>query len=391
MLFEYLILGLIIIGLLIGFGFWKLIKYSNYELNGKESLLYSISLIVLSIVFLVNFSLMPKYIVSEMSLPIILYFPLLLLMYYIIRSVKLKKYVPIKLIIFYILMSIINVIILFFLLDNTNNIDGWSALGLEFIYIVLCITYVVLLLLINFTIFIINYIKKVDTNYKNTNYKVSKYSYINILAVILIIGLIFGIDYYNEYNYNKLIEKQKEIVVDYLKQEYPNYEFEIKSTYETEGDCSFLFCKTPVFRNNIVNKTFNKNFDIDVKKEDLTIYDDGFKKIFEENMKKYLRDNYDISVKYKLDNEELEDVEFVINKNYKKEEIDLFTQNMKNVFNYVDNNFYNIDYVVLNFENGNPFYEGENEYSKTRGSINENSMTNELWIMVNNEYIFIEK
>ena len=49
------------------------------------------------------------------------------------------------------------------------------------------------------------------------------------------------------------------------------------------------------------------------------------------------------------------------------------------------------DYVILNFKNGNPFYEGKNEYSKTRGSINENSMTDELWIMVNDEYIFVKK
>ena len=64
---------------------------------------------------------------------------------------------------------------------------------------------------------------------------------------------------------------------------------------------------------------------------------------------------------------------------------------MKNVFNYIDSSFYNIDYVILNFENGNPFYEGEYEYSKTKGSIKENSMTNELCIMVNDEYIFVEK
>ena len=60
---------------------------------------------------------------------------------------------------------------------------------------------------------------------------------------------------------------------------------------------------------------------------------------------------------YKIKDEKLENVEFIIGKNYQKDEIDLFIQDMKSVFNYIDNNFYDIDYVILNFKNGNPFYD----------------------------------
>lgn len=397
--YNYLILILIITAILGEFGFWKIIKHFKYELNFKESLLFSISTLILTIMCLVNFSLMQMSNVWGLGSIIVIYFLILLVFYYIIRSIKLKKYVPLKSMIWYILISIVNIVIIFNILDKTSNIGGLDALALFIIYIVIYFIYIVLLLLINIIIFVIRVIKKNNTNYKNQNYNISKLSYFNILAVFLIISLVFVIDYYNEYNYNKMLDNQKQIVIDYLNKEYPNQEFEIKETFETNVGCDMFGCHTPAIRNEIVSKTFNKNFVIDVQIEDLTIYDDGFKEIYEEeqknskeeNIKKYLKDTYNVSLNYKIKNEEIENVEFIISKNYQKEEIELFTQDMRNVFNYVDNNFYDIDYVVLTFENGNPFYEGEYEYSKAKGSINENSMTNELWIMVNNEYIFVEK
>lgn len=397
--FDYVVLILIIIGILGLFSGWKLIKYFNYELNFKESLLFSISILALTILCLVNFSLIRISIGWEFALIIIIYFLLLLILYYIIRSIKLKKYVPLKSIVGYILISIVNIVILFNILDKASNIGGLDALALFVIYVIIYTIYIILLLLINVVIFIIKLIKKNNIIYKNQNYKISKYSYFNILVVILIIGLIFVINYYNEYNYNKMLEHQKEMVINYLNTEYPNYEFEIRDIYETEVDCWMFGCRTSVIRNDIINKIANINFSIDVKKEDLTIYDDGFKLIYEEEqqtnkeekIRKYLKDNYNISLDYKIKNDKIEDVEFIIEKNYQKEEIDLFAQDMKSIFTYVDNNFYDIDYVVLNFEKGNPFYEGEYEYQKTHGSINENKFTNELWIMVNDEYILIEK
>ena len=395
---DYVVL-ILIIGIMGGFGFWKIIKHFKYELNFNESLLFSISILALTILCLADFSLTKISVGWEFALIIIIYFLLLLILYYIIRSLKLKKYIPLKAIVGYILISVVNIVILFNMLDKTSNIGGLDALALFIIYVIIYAIYIILLLLINTIIFIIKLIKKNNIIYKNQNYRISKYSFINIALIILVIGLIFVIDYYNEHNYNKMLKTQKEIVINYLSKEYPTYEFEITNIYEEKVDCWMFGCRTPVIRNDIVNKTINRNFSIDVKKEDLTIYDDGFKSIFEEEqknskeekIKKYLKDNYNISLNYKINNEKIEDVEFIISKNYQKEEIELFAQDMKNVFNYIDSSFYNIDYVILNFENGNPFYEGEYEYSKTKGSIKENSMTNELCIMVNDEYIFVEK
>jgi len=400
MIFDYVISILIIVGILGGFGFLNLIKHYNYELNFKESLLFPVSTLILTILCLADFSLIQIYVGWEFSISIVIYFLALLVLYYITRSIKLEKYIPLKTIIGYILISVVNLVILFNLLSKfTSNISGWDALGLYLVYIALCILYIVLLVSINIIIFIIKSIKKDNKNYKNINYKVSKFSFINISMIILIICLIFGIDYYNEYNYNKLIEKQKAIVTDYLNKEYSNYKFEIINTYETKVDCWMFGCTTRVFRNEIETKSFSKKFVIDVKKEDLSIYEDEFKEIIEEeqkntkeeNIKKYLIDNYNLTLEYEINDEKLENVKFVINKEYKKEDIDLFVLEMKNIFNYIENNFYDLDYIILNFKYGNPFYEGEYDYSKNKGSINENSFTNELWIMVNDEYIFIEK
>jgi hypothetical protein len=219
-----------------------------------------------------------------------------------------------------------------------------------------------------------------------------------MFTATLIIGLIFGIDYYNEYNYSQLIQKQKNIVSDYLKQNYPDYEFTFLDIYEVKVDC-FEICATPVFRNEITITSSDRTFIIDVKKEDLTIYKDEIKETCgtaptnqkEENIKNYLKDNYNITLRYQIKNEKIENVEFVISKDYHKEQIDLFTQDIKNIFIYIETYFYDLDYVTLTFENGNPFYDGEYEYSKIKGSVSDNSTTNELRILVNDTYIFIKK
>lgn len=279
----YVYMILIFIGILGGFGFWKLLKHYNYELNFKESLIYPFSILILTIICLVDFDLMQIYIKCEILIIIVIYFLALLSIYYIMRSIKLKKYVPMKTVIGYILISIINLVILLSLLSKSPSyIDGWSTLALYLIHIALSIIFIASLLSINIIVFIIKSIKKDNINYKNIDYKVSKFSFLNISITMLLIGLIFGINNYNKYNYNKLIEKQKEIVINYLNKEYSNYEFEIIKTYETKVNCWMFGCRTSVFRNEIETKELNKNFIIDVKKEGLTIYEDEFKKIIEE-------------------------------------------------------------------------------------------------------------
>lgn len=105
-------------------------------------------------------------------------------------------------------------------------------------------------------------------------------------------------------------------------------------------------------------------------------------------IEKFLKDNYNLSLKYNVNDDKLEYIEFIINKQYKNNEIDLFNQDMRAAFVYIEKNFYNIDYVALNFVNGNPFYEGESDY---KGSINETLSTDGLWITVNRQYNYIDK
>lgn len=395
MIFNYIVCILVVIGIFGLFYGWKLIQHFNYELNYKESFLFSISILILISLCLFDFSFIQIYVDLKFLISIVIYFLGLLILYYITRSIKLKKYIPLKSIIYYILMSFINLTILFIIISKlTNNIDGSDALRLFAIYILLNAAYFIILIHINILIWIIKTLRKDEINYKNISYKISKFCLINFTTIILITGLVIGIDYYNAYNHKKMNYKQKNIAEKYLKDKYSKYKFEIINAYEEKVNCWMFGCNTTVLKVDFKNIDFDKNFSIMVNK-DLSIYDDGFKKIYKEEQKnditKYLKDNYNVSLNYKLKDEKLENVEFIIGKNYQKDEIDLFIQDMKSVFNYIDSNFYDIDYVILNFKNGNPFYEGKYEYFKTRGSISENSMTDELCIMVNDEYIYVEK
>jgi len=280
--FDYVILILVIIGLLGGLCFLRTIKNHNYELNFKESLLFPILLLILTFICLFDFKLLNINFDFRVCFVIVIYFLILLLIYYILRSIKHKKYVPCKVIVGYIVICVINLIILFYLLDSSfSNINGWDALALYIIFIVISIMYFILLLLVNFIIFVIKSIKKENMSYSNVNYKISKFSFVSLFITFLIIVGVLIVNYYNELNYNRLIEKQKEVVLDYLNKEYPNYSFEIISTYETRVDCSFI-CRTPAFKNEIRVKELGDYIIVNVKKEDLTIYEDNFEEILKD-------------------------------------------------------------------------------------------------------------
>ena len=285
MLFKYIIL--IFLGLLIGFGFWKFIKHYNYELNYKESLIYSIPVLMLTILGLIDYSVIKQDLSLIFFITIISYFLLLLIFYYILRFIKLKKYIPFKSIIGYILISIINLVVLFnFPTNQLSNINGWDMVGIIVAYILFSIIYIAILLIINIIFLIIRLITKTNNNYNNIEYKISKLSYLNIfIIVLLLIFLIFMINYYNDYQYDKIIEKQKDIVIEYLNKEYPNYEFKIIDTKEMGLDCFMFGCSKQVFDNNILNKDFNRYFSIYVTKENLTIYEDKFQEIINEQIK----------------------------------------------------------------------------------------------------------
>ena len=119
-------------------------------------------------------------------------------------------------------------------------------------------------------------IKKDNANYKNENYKISKFSSINILIIILIIISMFYIDFYNKFNHDKLIENQKEIALKYLKGNYPKYKFKIIDSHEEGADCWMFGCRRTVLNVEVENIDTNESFSILVNK-DLTIYKDEFK------------------------------------------------------------------------------------------------------------------
>lgn len=185
----YVVLFLIILS---SYLFYNRVKCNNYELNFKESILYStLILIVTSCILLqfINFNLVVIY-------NIYFYFFILLLVYYIVRYVKLKKYIPIKVIVGYLLIDIITLITFWNIEEVIKSIDGLIYIGLFFVYIVLFTIFIASLVLVNLVISIIKVIKKDTTNYKNINYKISNLNFINIFILILLIGLILVIDNY---------------------------------------------------------------------------------------------------------------------------------------------------------------------------------------------------
>lgn len=286
MLFEHIILILVFLALLIGFIFWKFIKYYNYELNYKESLLYSIPILIISIFGLIDYSVIRQNLRWDYLIIIVSYFLIILLIYYILRFIKIKKYISCKSIIGYVIMSIVNLMVLLnFPTNKLSNISGWDMLELFLVYLIISIIFIVLLLIINIVFLTIKLATKNDNNFKNIKYKISKFSYINIFTIILLIIIVFMINSYNVYKYDKLIEEQKIVVINYLNKKYPNYEFEIIDTIEPEINCWMFGCKEQAFNNKILNKDSNRYFSILVKKEDLTIYEDEFQEIINEKIK----------------------------------------------------------------------------------------------------------
>ena len=147
---------------------------NNNELNFKESIL--ISLFFISLVTLLC---------NENELPIFFYinsiYYILIIIYYIKRSTTLKKFIPMKIIIGNILLIALNAIIIKMLL----SLHGVQIVDLKFseitflhffepLYKFMSTIYLIILLLINFIIFIENIISKELKNYFNKDYKINK-------------------------------------------------------------------------------------------------------------------------------------------------------------------------------------------------------------------------
>lgn len=276
-----IIIILTFLALLIGPVFNKIIKHYNYELNFKESILYSSLILIISFWILTNFKVTSSNLWLYYLIGLGSYYLLLLIIYYILRFRKLKKYIPFKAIVGYLLISIIYLVILFnFPTSKLSNINGWDMLGVFLFYILISVLHIFSLLIINFIFLIINHYSKEDNNYNNIKYKISKFNFINIFIIILLIVQILMINYYNTYKYKELIEEQKNVVINYLKKEYPNYEFAIIDIKE-EGINCWIGCRDQAFKNKILNKETNNYFNIYVEKENLTIYEDEFKSIIE--------------------------------------------------------------------------------------------------------------
>lgn len=206
---EYIIL--IIIIPLIGFGFYKALKHNNCELNFKESLIYSICILLLTSMFLIDYKLIK--INTDVFMILIIYLLILLLIYYIIRTIKLKKYIPIKVIIGYTLISIASLIAYYIFLPSfTSNAYGLDIIILYLFYIVLAASFTSLLIVINIITLIIKLIIKTNLDYKNKHYKISKLALLNIITTLSIIGLIYGIDSLNKQNSINLLNNYKKLI-----------------------------------------------------------------------------------------------------------------------------------------------------------------------------------
>ena len=174
-----------------GYLFYKLIQHFNYELNFKEAIILPLSLFIILLVnaleIFEKFNLYKLFAESIFGLLIVLYFFILMLIYYITRTIKLKKYIPSEVI----TSSIIVAIICIFTMLGIQPFEMWDDLAFVFFYILDWIIYIGLLIIFNLMVFIINALKMVDDDYKNEKYKISISSFICIFIIILLSFLLF--------------------------------------------------------------------------------------------------------------------------------------------------------------------------------------------------------
>lgn len=282
---KYILISLLIlIVILIIYLLYKNAKSNNFDLKYKENVLFIIPTFILIFTCLFNFEYYQTKIALEIPLLIFAFFVIILVIYYVVRVIVLKKYIPLKIILFDIINNLLILYIIYMMADKvTSNIDGENYFELLVLYFIISLLYVSVLLLINIIVFILKSIKKDHLNYNNKNYSIIKMSIFNIAMCIMTSLFIIFVDKLNLNSYNKLLLKQKSIVNSYLKSEYSEYSFKIIDSYKTKTDCYMFGCKTNVIRNEILNFEYNKQFSIDVIINDLQIKDDEFKKIKEEN------------------------------------------------------------------------------------------------------------
>ena len=282
---KYILISLLIlIVILIIYLLYKNAKRNNFDLKYKENVLFIIPTFILIFTCLFNFEYYQIKIALEIPLLIFAFFVIILIIYYVVRIIALKKYIPLKIILFNIINNLLMLYIIYMMANKvTSNIDGENYFELLVLYFIVSLLYVSVLLLINIIVFIVKSIKKSHLNYNNKNYSIIKISILNIAMCIMASLFIIFIDKLNLNSYNKLLLRQKSIVNSYLKSEYSEYSFKIIDSYKTKTDCYMFGCNTNVIRNEILNFEYNKQFSIDVIIKDLQIKDDEFKKIKEEN------------------------------------------------------------------------------------------------------------
>ena len=80
------------IGILVGFVFYKLIKYCKYELHFKESVLYSIQILIISIFGLIDYSLIKQNLRWNYLTAIAIYFLIILYTDYCAYTTKAHRF-----------------------------------------------------------------------------------------------------------------------------------------------------------------------------------------------------------------------------------------------------------------------------------------------------------
>lgn len=266
------------------FGEYKLIKYYNYELNFKESIIFCIASIILNVWYLLDKDIL-KVQIGTYLLILYFYLIILLIIYYAMRSRKLKVYVPSKIILNYIFMSGINLIIIFNLVPNLQSVqfNEWNGMLNSFfiflVYLAILGIFIFAILYINMWINTVNSNKNKQSIYdENINYKLNNFYLINVFYIVSIIFSIYGTDFYNSYNLKKYFAYEEKVVQKYLQNHYNNYDFKILETSKTKVNCGgeASVCSTKAIQNKIKEITTNQEFYVYVRQEDMSIYEVKF-------------------------------------------------------------------------------------------------------------------
>lgn len=424
-IFLYFILLIILL-----FFMYKLLSKINFNLNGLEIIIFQ-----LSFLFMFHIGRYYNYYMFDfISKEGVIIF-IILLYYYLLKTIKAQIYTKLRIFALYIAVIIID----FFSIEFIH-FEDWDGLGYYAIYIVGCIVILLYILLMNFISFIIKKHKKEKLSslesielIQNKNLKVG------IIISIIFFPLIYAYigDKLYDYFEKQRITKAHEVAINYLDDKYKFNNINIIET-EEDGGCVFLGGCHPYTYNIIFDLNYiDNNFIVKVNKgtyeieneeeidyefkffylskligKDIEEYDElepYFVNELENNINEKIKDynakvqleiNFDNNVLYDMSYREvstlksifeleniikLTGISLVINEDFNSNEleeftnyiIDLYEKTKKIYFEY--NHVGNLSTLHFDFDSGNPFYK-ESIHYKDSGYIRDASSIYRIYV-----------